>query len=268
MDGWFWEKVSAKSGVPISVTQFGPFSLEELVAAVERGEIGATTRVSNGGERWKSAASFEELADALGLDGRKTPKRTPTPSSPSVKNASKIWFWQNARGLTSEPSTLDDLIAAAKRGEIVASTRVSNDGRTWRSAELVPALAYSLKFGRPRSRKKTEWFGIAIFLICLIKWLAAYWEMHTDAKRFEPLRIPERNWSVPPEKDFAPFEERVSDNPEIEKLIDEYVETYKEGGFLPGRAGKGENDVSRGRDGGGENDVSRGRDGGTAERER
>lgn len=252
MSAWYWEKVSVKSGEPISVTQFGPLSSEEIVAAVERGEIGATTRVSNdGGERWKSAASFEELADALGLDGRKTPKRTPTPTSPSVENAPKIWVWQNARGSTSEPSTLADLIAAAKRGEIVASTRVSNDGRTWRPAELVPALAYSLKFVRPRSREKTERVSIAIFLILLIlliKW--TYWEIHTDTKRFVKPLIPERNWSVPPERDFTPFEERVSDNPEIEKLIDEYVETYKEGGFLPGRAGKGENDVSRGRDGG------------------
>ena len=214
MDGWFWEKVSAKSGEPISVTQFGPLSLEELVAAVERGEIGATTRVSNGGERWKSAASFEELADALGLDGRKTPKRTPTPTLPietvapsspvassrasesvsatpsgpsspdervlpsplgspsgsvsrqvepstqvasslsvapnlpNAESAPKNWRWRNAQGTASEPSTLADLIDAAKRGEIGPSTQVSNDDATWKAAASVPALANALGLDR------------------------------------------------------------------------------------------------------------------------
>lgn len=40
------------------------------------------------------------------------------------------WRWQNAQGETSEPSTLADLIDAARRGEIVATTQVSNDGAT------------------------------------------------------------------------------------------------------------------------------------------
>ncbi|MBQ2850045.1 MAG: DUF1559 domain-containing protein, partial [Thermoguttaceae bacterium] len=56
----------------------------------------------------------------------------------------KNWFWQNAQGATSEPSTLADLIDAARRGEIGASTQVSNDGETWKSAADVPALADAL----------------------------------------------------------------------------------------------------------------------------
>ncbi len=203
MDAWYWEKVSVKSGEPISVTQFGPLSSEELVAAVERGEINATTRVSNdGGKRWKSAASFEELADALGFDGRKTPTPTspvetvapsspvassrasgsvassgasssdervlPSPlgspsgsvsrpvasslsvasNSPSVESAPKNWRWRNAQGTASEASTLVDLIDAARRGEIVATTQVSNDGETWKSAADVPALANALGLDR------------------------------------------------------------------------------------------------------------------------
>ena len=58
----------------------------------------------------------------------------------------KNWFWQNAQGATSEPSTLADLIDAARRGEIGASTQVSNDGETWKSAADVPALADALGF--------------------------------------------------------------------------------------------------------------------------
>ncbi|MBQ7815691.1 MAG: hypothetical protein IJ387_14515 [Thermoguttaceae bacterium] len=34
MAAWYWEKVSVKSGEPISVTQLGPLSSEEIVAAV------------------------------------------------------------------------------------------------------------------------------------------------------------------------------------------------------------------------------------------
>ncbi len=56
----------------------------------------------------------------------------------------KNWFWQNAQGATSEPSTLADLIDAVKRGEIGPSTQVSNDGETWKSAADVPALADAL----------------------------------------------------------------------------------------------------------------------------
>ena len=60
------------------------------------------------------------------------------------ENKMKNWFWQNAQGTTSEASTLADLIDAARRGEIGASTQVSNDGETWKSAEDVPAFADAL----------------------------------------------------------------------------------------------------------------------------
>ena len=56
----------------------------------------------------------------------------------------KNWFWQNAQGAASEPSTLADLIDAVKRGEIGASTQVSNDGENWKSAADVPAFADAL----------------------------------------------------------------------------------------------------------------------------
>ena len=54
------------------------------------------------------------------------------------------WFWKNAQGETSRPSTLADLIDAAKRGEIGPPTQVSNDGENWKSAADVPALANAL----------------------------------------------------------------------------------------------------------------------------
>ena len=54
------------------------------------------------------------------------------------------WFWKNAQGETSRPSTLADLIDAAKRGEIGPPTQVSNDGENWKSAADVPALADAL----------------------------------------------------------------------------------------------------------------------------
>lgn len=53
----------------------------------------------------------------------------------------KNWFGQDEQGGTSEASTLGDLIDAVKRGEIVATTQVSNDGENWKSAADVPALA-------------------------------------------------------------------------------------------------------------------------------
>lgn len=59
------------------------------------------------------------------------------------------WFWKNAQGETSQPSTLADLIDAARRGEIGATTQVSNDGENWKSAADVPALADALGLAVP-----------------------------------------------------------------------------------------------------------------------
>ncbi len=59
------------------------------------------------------------------------------------------WFWKNAQGETSQPSTLADLIDAARRGEIGPTTQVSNDGATWKAAADVPALADALGLAVP-----------------------------------------------------------------------------------------------------------------------
>lgn len=43
----------------------GPTTLEELTAAVERGEVDAATNVSNDGETWRPAGTYSELTEAL-----------------------------------------------------------------------------------------------------------------------------------------------------------------------------------------------------------
>lgn len=43
----------------------GPATLEELTAAVERGEVDAATNVSNDGETWRPGGTYSELSEAL-----------------------------------------------------------------------------------------------------------------------------------------------------------------------------------------------------------
>lgn len=43
----------------------GPTTLEELTAAVERGEVDAATNVSSDGETWRPGGTYSELSEAL-----------------------------------------------------------------------------------------------------------------------------------------------------------------------------------------------------------